>query len=196
VRSRDALPGRPLKYAPPVRDENITTETLAAEIGRIIIESASGARHPREAHLPLNPFIRPGDALRFSGTEIDQGEASMKLVIDGIAHHLVPARGEFITSAQSGGFDPSVFCRKHLRDDPLDRLNGVIVGISRDSQGVERCDVAAAGSVFRGLARSPTLPTVKVGDAVLIAKPSRSATHYLVVARVADIFGPERVVYV
>ena len=196
VRSRSVLSGEPLKYAPTERDENITTGTLAAEIGRAIIASSADTRHPREARLPLNPFLRAGEAIRISGDEIDQDGTGMKLAIDRVVHHINPTDSEFITRVYSGGFDPSVLCRKHLKDDPLDRINGVIVGISRDSQSVERCDVAADGSVFRGLARSQGIPPVKVGDAVLIAKPSRNATHYLVVARVADVFGPERTVYV
>jgi len=196
VRSRSVQTGKNLKYAPPVRDENITTQTLAAEIGRAIIAASSDARHPREAHLPLNPFLRAGDAIRVSGDEIDQQDTGGKLIIDRVMHHIDPSECEFASHVHSGEFDPSDLCRKHLANDPLDRINGVVVGITWDSQGVERCDVAAGGSVFRSIARSPGIPPVKTGDAVLIAKPSRNAVHYLVVARTSDIFGPDRIIYV
>ncbi len=196
IRSGSTLTGTPLKYAPVIRDENITTETLAAEIGRLIIESSDDANHPRRIGLPMNPFIRPGDSLRFSGSEIDEETSSLKLAIDYISHHLDPTTAQFTTTAYTGRYNPSRLCLRHLHDDPLDQLNGVVVGISRDSQGIERIDVAAAGTVFRSLARSPIVPPVKIGDSVMIAKPSRAAVNYLVVARTADIFGPERIIYV
>jgi hypothetical protein len=195
VRAISSQTNGELKYAAPIRDENITTETLAAEIGRIIIGASSDTRHPREISLPLNPFLRPGESIIISGNEIDQQDGS-KIAVDRLVHSLNPGDAEFTTTAYTGEYNPSVMCRKHLKDDPLDRINAVIVGITRDSRGVERCDAAASGTVFRNLARSAAVPTVKVGDAVLIAKPSRNATHYLIVARVADIFGPERIVYV
>jgi len=196
VRAKAVLTGSPLRYSPVIRDENITTETLAAEIGRLIIYSSADARHRREIRIPLNPFIRPGEALRFSGGEIDLDSSTLKTPIEYISHYFNPSEGHFTTTVYAGRYNLARLCLHHLKDDPLDQLNGVVIGIKRDSQGIERCDIAAAGSIFRDLARSPAVPPVKVGDAVLIAKPSRSATNYLVVARTADIFGPERIVYV
>jgi hypothetical protein len=196
VRSTDVLSGKPLSYAPPVRDENITTETLAAEIGRLIVGASTDSRHRREITVPVNPFVSVGDAIRFSGSEIDQPGSAAKIVVDRIVHTLKPSVPDFLTILHAGRFDPQNLCMRHLKDDPLDRLNGVVIGVVRDSQGIDRCDVAAAGSIFTSLARSPAVPPVKVGDAVIIAKPSRAAVHYLVVARSADIFGPERIVYV
>ncbi len=195
VRSVSTLSGGELNYAPPVRDENITTETLAAEIGRVIIGASSDARAPREITVPLNPFIRPGEAVITSGDEIAQADGS-KALIDRLRHSLDPTAGIFTTTAYVGEYNPSVLCRDYLKDDPLDRINAVVIGISRDSQGIERYDVTAAGTILRGIARYTAIPPVKVGDAVIIAKPSRNASNYLVVARVADIFGPERIVYV
>lgn len=196
VRSKQVLSGAPLKYGPVIRDENITSETLAAEIGRQIIYSSNDAQHRRRADVPLNPFIRPGEALRFSGGEIDEGSSSLKTAIDHIRHMLDPTAARFDTIVYSGYTDPARLCLSHLGDDPLDRLNGVVIGIARDSQGIERSDVVAAGTIFRSLARMPAVPPIKVGDSVMIAKPSRDAAQYLVVARTVDIFGLERIVYV
>ncbi|HDS29909.1 MAG TPA: carboxypeptidase regulatory-like domain-containing protein [Firmicutes bacterium] len=197
VRDKSTLSGANLVYSPAIRDNRITTEVLAKRIGRILLTASSQESPAITLRLPMNRWLRAGDGIRITGEEFDlslpdgkpfQVTELVKVIEPekGKAYDIVSSSPRRVARILSGGID----------EDPLDTRVGTLVATYRNELHMRVYDVESCGRIYYGLGASPVLGEIAVGETVQIAKVSKGALTYLVVARTSDIFGRERICYV
>jgi hypothetical protein len=197
VRDKSTQSGAKLHYGPAVRDDRITTEVLAKRIGKILITSSLQESPAIMLRLPLNRWLRAGDGIRITGDTLDldlpvgkpfQATEVMKVLIpgEGKAYDIVSSAPRRVASAFS----------RAIGEDPLDTRVGTIIATYRNELNMRVYDVEADGRVYLGLGVSPLLGEIMVGETVQIAKVTKGALTYLIVARTTDVFGEERICYV
>jgi len=197
VRDSTTQSGTPLVYSPAVRDERITTEVLAKRIGEIILSESKASTPSVEFRLPMNRWLKAGDGIRVTGDELDLSlPGSRAFQATSVRKIIEPENSiayDIITS--SPGKIGSLLTRQ-LNTDPLDTQVGAVIAVYRNEIGGRVYDIAAGGRVLFGLKAGPILGELFVGETVQIARASRGALGYLIVARTTEIFGRERVCYI
>jgi len=186
-----------LVYGPAIRDERITTEIMARRIGQVMLAESKQARPSVRFRLPMNRWLKAGDGIRISGDlfdlELPEGRpvqaTEVRKVIepeDGVAYDVVSSEiGEVVRSLTS-----------RFEGDPLDTRVGVVIALYRNENGGRVYDVGSSGQVLYGLKAHPVLGEIGVGETVQLARASKGALSYLIVARTTEIFGEERICYV
>ncbi len=197
VRDEGTKTGDPLVYGPSIRDERITTEVMARRIGQLMLAGSIQASPSVQLRLPINRWLKAGDGIRVTGDLFDLPlpdsspfqATEVRKVIEpeaGIAFDLVSSAPEKV----------GAFFMRRFADDPLDTRVGAVVAVYRNELGGRVYDVAAAGRILYGLKAHPVLGELMIGETVQIARASRSALNYLIVARTTEVFGEERICYV
>jgi len=197
VRDEGTLSGEELVYGPTIRDGRITTEVLARRIGQVLLASEGSATQSITLTMPLNRWLKAGDGIRITGDAIDLTlPESREFQVTGVRKVINIGKGcayDVVTSAPEKA---GAFLIGKVETDPLDTHVGIVVAIYRNELGGRVYDVAADGQIMYGLKPYPLLGEIAIGEAVQVAKASRNAVSWMIVARTSDVFGKERICYV
>lgn len=197
VRDSSLLSGGTIIYGHAVRDNRITTEVLAKRIGKILITSSEADSPGIRLRLPLNRMLKAGHGIRIIGDLLDldapEGKPFQATQLTKVIEPVKAIAYDIVSSMPRK--TASVFAGK-LGDDPLDTRVGTIIATYRNELGARVYDVEASGRIYHGIGSWPVLGELGVGESVQIARVSRGALVYLIVARTTDVFGEERICYV
>jgi hypothetical protein len=197
VRDSGTRTGEPLVYGPPVRDERITTEVMARRIGQILLAGSDQESPSVKLRLPLNRWLRAGDGVRITGDILDLNlPASREFQVTGVRKIFEPETGKSWDIVSSAPDKTGALFTKRLGDDPLDTRVGTVIAVYRNELGGRVYDVSASGTTLFGLKPYPLLGEVMVGETVQIARATKGAMSYLIVARTTEVFPEERICYV
>ncbi len=197
VRDQSTLTGAELVYGPTVRDDRITTEILARRIGKILLASASQATPAITLRLPINRWLKAGDGILVTGDELDlelpEGKPFQATEVRKVFE---PESGKAYDIVSSSAREIARAFARRLGDDPFDTRVGTIIATYRSELGQRVYDVSTEGRIVYGLGAWPVLSELGVGENVQVARASKGALTYMIVARTSDLFGEERICYV
>jgi len=197
VRDKGTLSGEGLVYGPTIRDERITTDVLARRVGQILLAGSKEGVPSVTLRLPLNRWMKAGDGVRITGEVMDfPSESSRPFQATEVRKVIEPQSGQAYDVVSSAPEKIGAFLSRGFTEDPLDTRVGAVVGVYRNELSGRVYDVAAAGRILYGLKAGPLLGELAVGETVQIARATRGALSYMIVARTTQVFGEERVCYV
>ncbi|MCX6646208.1 MAG: carboxypeptidase-like regulatory domain-containing protein [bacterium] len=197
VRDLSTKSGEPLVYGPAIRDNRVTTEVMARRIGQIMLAGSKQMSPSIKLRLPLNRWLRAGDGIRITGDILGFAlPESRSFQATEVRRIFEPESGKSWDLVTSAPDKTGALLMRGIGEDPLDTRVGVVTAVYRNEIGGRVYDVSSAGSILYGLKAYPLLGELAVGESVQVARITRSALSYLVVARTTDVFPEERVCYV
>jgi len=141
--------------------------------------------------------MKAGDGVRITGEVMDfPCESSRPFQATEVRKVIEPQSGQAYDVVSSAPEKIGAFLSRGFTEDPLDTRVGAVVGVYRNELSGRVYDVAAAGRILYGLKAGPLLGELAVGETVQIARATRGALSYMIVARTTQVFGEERVCYV
>lgn len=197
VRDEETKSGKTLVYGPAVRDERITTEVMARRVGRIMLATSSQDAPSITLRLPVNRWLKAGDGIRVTGDTLDLGlPQSRPFQATAVRKVVEPENGTAYDIVTSDPASVGLSFGRQYTDDPLDTKVGTVIAVYRNELGGRVYDVSAGGGILYGVKSWPLLGEVAVGETVQVAKITKGALSYMIVARTTEVFGGERVCYV